>query len=411
LFRTDGGGVSELLYLDTARLGRMSPGAVAAHRDFVTLAGDEGGGLYFDRFLSGGLQSCPSSFQSLYPGLAEWEGVGRLKSDLRSLAGGHHDLPVLLATRSIILLRFAVRFLFHPCRNVLSTDLDWPPYATELSREAERSGRNVTRLAIRNDILSGRLTESELVDVICDQFSQAKCDGLYLTAVSNIGVRFPTERIVRRLETNHTVRAVVIDGAQEFCQLPSSLASSCCDLYLTGTHKWLCAYHPLGIAFYGRERSRERVQTMLAHMISSREIDDQLLRFTSRLEMGAVERISETVNITPLFSAQGAVAHARRSENGFRVRSGTLRSAAEVAGGAGWIPLLPHTELRSGILLLQAERQVVRGHDPETLRSALRESGIAATAYPDGLLRLSMLPAGWRSGELEHLCNALKLIA
>ena len=32
--------MSELLYLDTARLGRMSPGAQQAHRDFVTLAGD-----------------------------------------------------------------------------------------------------------------------------------------------------------------------------------------------------------------------------------------------------------------------------------------------------------------------------------------------------------------------------------
>jgi selenocysteine lyase/cysteine desulfurase len=403
--------VPELLYLDTARLGRMSPGAAAAHRDFVTLAGDEGGGLYFDRFLSGGLKSCPDSFQSRYSGLADWEGVGRLKADLRSLAGGHHNLPVLLATRSITLLRFAVRLLFHPCRNVLATDLDWPPYAAELSREAECSGRTVTRLSVREDILSGRLSESELVDLVCDQFGQAQCDGLYLTAVNNMGVRFPSERIVRRLETNHTVRAVVIDGAQEFCQMPSSLTSNCCDLYLTGIHKWLCGYHPLGIAFYGRERSRERVQTMLAHMISSREIDDPLLRLTSRLEMSAVERQSETVNITPLFSAQGAVADAQRSANRFHVRPDTFQSAAEVAAGAGWKPFFPQPELRSRILLLQAERAVVREHAPETLRSTLRDSGIAATAYPDGLIRLSMPVTDWRPSELEHLQSALQQIA
>jgi hypothetical protein len=37
----------------------MSPGAAAAHRDFVTMAGDEGGWLYFDRFLSNGFGTAP----------------------------------------------------------------------------------------------------------------------------------------------------------------------------------------------------------------------------------------------------------------------------------------------------------------------------------------------------------------
>ena len=403
--------MSELLYLDTARLGRMSPGAAAAHRDFVAVAGDEGGGLYFDRFLAGGLESCPHTFQSQYPGLAAWHGVGRLKADLQSLAGGHSDLPVLLATRSAALLKFAARFLFHPCRNVLATDLDWPPYAAALSREAELSGRIVTRISVRDAILSGRFTEAELLDFVCDQFVHAGCDGLYLTAVNNIGVRFPAEQIVRRLEAKHIVRGVVIDGAQEFCHLPSVLASGCCDIYLTGSHKWLCGYHPLGIAYYGRERSRECVETLLAHMMASGEIDDPLLRFTARLETGAVERLSETVNLSPLFSAQGAVADARGSVNLSRVRKYNFQSAADIAAEAGWKPFLPCSELRSGILLLHAERPSVRNIDPEILRTELRDSGIAATVYPDGLIRLSMPPADWRPGELEHLRRTLSLIA
>ena len=42
------------LYLDTARLGRMSRRAQRAQIDFVRLAGEEGCSLYWDRFLRGG---------------------------------------------------------------------------------------------------------------------------------------------------------------------------------------------------------------------------------------------------------------------------------------------------------------------------------------------------------------------
>ena len=42
------------LYLDTARLGRMSPRAQRAQIDFVRLAGEEGCTLYWERFLRDG---------------------------------------------------------------------------------------------------------------------------------------------------------------------------------------------------------------------------------------------------------------------------------------------------------------------------------------------------------------------
>lgn len=186
------------------------------------------------------------------------------KADLRTLAGCPPSAPVLLASRSAALLRFAVRFLFRPCRNVLATDLDWPAYKAVLLAEAGAAGRVVTEVPLRDDVMAGRLTEAELLDRVCQRFAAAGCDGLYLTAVSNLGVRVPVERIVRRLEARHTVRAVVVDGAQEFAQFPDPAAAGVCDLYLAGSHKWLSGYHPLGIAFYGRRRSRGRVDTMLA---------------------------------------------------------------------------------------------------------------------------------------------------
>ncbi len=403
--------MSDLLYLDTARLGRMSPGAAAAHRDFVTMAGDEGGGLYFDRFLSNGFRDCPNSFVSRYPGLDGWHGVGRLKAGLRSLAGSPAESPILLASRSTALMRFAARLLYHPCRNVLTTDLDWPPYKTILAAEAAASGRTLTEVPLCEGVLSRRITEDELIDLVCDRFDRAGCDGLYLTAVNNLGVRFPVEKVVRRLEAVHTVRTVVVDGAQEFCHLPSSLGSEVCDLYLAGSHKWLRGHHPLGMAFYGRRQSRGRVESVLAHGIRSGEIDDPLLRFTTRLEGSTKEHLSETVNLAPLFSTQGALADAPDSVGVLPTRLRNLEEAVVVVAGAGWEPQLPVLELRSGMLLVRARRPRIRAGDPESLRAALRDAGVAATTYPGGLVRLSMPADAWRPGELDHLRRAFKLVA
>lgn len=401
----------ELLYLDTARLGRMSPGAAAANRDFVALAGDEGGGLYFDRFLANGFRECPDSFPTRYPGLANWRGVGGLKADLRLLAGCATDSPLLLASRSTALMRFAARLLFHSCRNVLTTDLDWPPYKAILAAETAAAARTLTEVPLREGVFSGRLTESDLIDMVCDRFAEAKCDGLYLTAVNNLGVRVPVERVVRRLEAAHTVRIVVVDAAQEFCHVPHSLRPESCDLYLAGAHKWLRGYHPLGMAFYGRRQSRGRVQTVLAHGVRSGEIDDPLLRFTARLESGTDEHVSETVNLTPLFSTNGALADAGNSAGAWRTRMRNLEAAAATLFGVGWKPLLAAREFRSGILLVRAERPKIQAADSDSLRAALREAGIAATTYPGGLARLSMPSDSWQPGELEHLGRAFKLLA
>jgi hypothetical protein len=56
--------VNDLLYLDTARLGRPSPRTVQAATDSLALAAEEGGSAYFDRFLRGGLVDCPAWMQS-----------------------------------------------------------------------------------------------------------------------------------------------------------------------------------------------------------------------------------------------------------------------------------------------------------------------------------------------------------
>ncbi len=340
------------LYLDTARLGRMTPRAQQAHVDFVRLAGEEGSSLFFERFLQSGTQAWSTQAQARYPGLSLWHGVGALKASLRALAGSLPDLPMLLANRSAQLMKLAARLLYHPCKNVLVTDLGWPPYHELLAAEAARAGTVLTSVPVRDMALQGRVSEDNIVEAVRAHYLRHRCDGLFLTAVSHLGVRLPVERLVRSLESAAEPRFVVIDGSQDFCHVSSDLRHEYCDLYLAGCHKWLQAYHPMGLAFYGRRRSRFVIETVLDHLLRQGELDDPLLRFSTQLETDRLDGRTETVSESglPVFLPGGGrrcLARGRRpfvlsppaagQPHGGHRRGGGVRLAAAAAA-----PGFPH---------------------------------------------------------------------
>jgi len=398
------------LYLDTARLGRMSRRAQHAHVDLSRLAGEEAGSVFFERFLVEGSRDWCSTLRCRYPGLECWQGVAPLKEGLRALAGSTPTLPVLMVNRLSQLMRFAARLLFHPCRNVLVTDLGWPPYHEILDSEARRAGRAVTTARLKTWILEGKV-----IDVIRRRFLEADCDGLFLTSVSHLGIRLPVERLVRALEDIRKVRLVVVDGAQHFCHVAADLSNEYCDLYLAGSHKWLQGFHPMGLGFYGRQRSRATIETVLKHLLASGELDDPLLRFTTQLETAVLDGVTETVNVFPLFTCQGAVAEALESSVAppphLGARQQNLAKAAELAESCGWRPVQATSPFASGILLLEAERESTRGVPAQHLRRSFAANGIALTAYDGGLIRLSMPGEEWQPAEIEQLRMALHAVA
>ena len=406
---------STLLYLDTARLGRMTPRAQQAHFDFARLAGEEGGSFHFERFLRRGAEGGSHSLAGRYPGLAGWTGIGGLKESLRSLAKSQPELPVLVASRSAQLMRLAARLLVHRCHNVLTSDLGWPSYHDILVSECRSRNQAVTMIALRDAMVRGQMTVDEVVASVRDEFLRRGCDGLFLTAVSNLGYRLPVERIVRAVEAVRQVWFVVIDGAQEFAHVSADLRHEYCDLYLAGCHKWLGAYHPMGLGFYGRRRSRSFIETVLSHLLGAGELDDPLLRFSTQLETDALDGTSETVGLASLFSCQGAVADALEGgdmpSRCLPGRVESLMAAATVAASAGWRPLLASAAFRTGILLLQAEREKKKELPAPELRRAFSERGVALTAYDGGIIRLSMPGEGWRPGEIEQLQGVLAAVA
>lgn len=403
------------LYLDTARLGRMSRRAQQAHIDFARLASEEGGSTFFERFLREGTEAWSPTAKSRFPGLAGWQGIASLKANLRLLAGSSPELPVLVVSRSSQLMKFAARLLFQTCRHVMATDLGWPPYREILDSEARRAGRTVTTVSLRDVLLRDHANVNDVVEAAKATFLEAGCDGLFLTAVSHRGLHLPCEALVRALEAAREVRSVVIDGAQDFCHASADLSHEYCDLYLAGCHKWLGAFHPMGLGFYGRHSSARMIETLVASLLASRELDDPLLKFTTQIETAKLDGETETVGLIPLFTCLGAVEdaldHPCSLPEVLRWRQANVLKASFLAAGCGWQPLLPSEPFRTGILLMQAEREKTRRQLADDLRDSFAQQGVAITAYDQGIARLSMPAEPWQPPEFDQLDAALRSVA
>lgn len=381
------------LYLDTARLGRMCPEARAADHDFARFASEEGCSLYFERFLRSGYTALPISLAREYPGLAFWAGVRGFKNDLKSALLLPRERQVLIANRSAQLVRLAARLLASQCENTLVTDMEWPAYLQSLEAEIGRAGRTLTKLTLREAVLRDGATDVELVERIVAEYRRADCDGLFLSAVTFQGVRMPLPAIIQALGPRDRPRFTVVDGAQAVNHIPLGLAAGYCDLLLTGCHKWLRAYHPLGLAFCCHAATENHIRQTCADMRRRRELDDPLLAFSSQLETGERENFSETVNLGPMFTAAAAVRRmlasprAKRAE--FASQVDNADRVAERASSAGWRPMRPADPMRSGILLLEPRSPGTCSAPPDVLRERLLAAGVALTTYEGATVRAS----------------------
>ena len=391
------------LYLDTARLGQMSPSAFRASVDFARFACEHGCSLYFSELLIGGFSAWPAALRDRYPDLGDWHGVGSLAKRLRVLAQARADSHVVLASRSATLMQFAARLLIGPCRNVLLTDLTWPAYEHIFQQQRRSASCGVTKLALRSSILRDRLPASEVVDRIVDGFVAQGCDGLFLPLVDNLGVRLPVEEIVKRIRSVAELRFVAVDGAQAIGHVPLSLDQNYCDVLIAGCHKWLSAFNPMGFAFFGHPRTSSYVQSSLDRWTGSGELDDPLLSFSREVTSGAVRPFGETVSVAPLFSASGAVSDAGQRHESVAPQT-NLELINQVAAGTGWRMLSPHAELQSKVVILEAPNR--RHYPPEQLRRHFVSQGVALTAYDGGLIRISLPGYSLEQNQLDRLHSA-----
>jgi hypothetical protein len=376
----------QALYLDAARMGRMTPSTQRALQAFVRLAGEKGCTLYFERFLKDGYR----------PGrdpedLKVWQGIRELKQTLSAVAGAAVDSPLtLLAGRAANLVRMAARFLFRHCKCVLVTDLTWPSYFRTLLREARRASRTIVSVPCRDMIFGDRATPQEICSRITSAADATGCRGALLPHVSHDGIRLPVEDLCRPFSAQGV--HCVLDGAQALAHVPVNLSTSPCDFYIGGCHKWLGAYLPLGVGFCPRRKSPFPDKLP--------RIDDPLLAFVRRLESGTENRFSETVNVAPLFSCRAALQDLGNVAEDLTARRMNAERLIEVLDYR-WTPIQPHQGFRSGILLLKAAHPDL----PDNIRSLFLSSGIALTVYEQGVLRLSLPKVLWTPDELARIAR------
>ena len=269
--------------------------------------------------------------------------------------------------------------------------MEWPAYMAALEAECRRVQRTLTTVPIRQAVFRDRIPKEALVSRLAAHYRQHDCDGLFLT-VTYQGVRMPIQETVEAIGPAGRPRFTVVDG--QLNHVPLRVTAESCDLLLTGCHKWLRAYHPLGLAFCCRARSERYIITMCRDMFLRGELDDPLLSFTTQLENEKLERFSETVNLAPMFTAAAAVRTMMRSDrtkcDELATQIDNVEQVAEHSNATGWRPIRPDNPMHTGILLLEAADRQTRVAPIDRLRERFLAGGVALTAYDGGIVRASL---------------------
>lgn len=373
------------IYLDTARLGPMTPAARHAHLDFVRLATEEPSSLYFETFLRHGYSAWPLEYQSRFPALQIWPGVAGLKRSIAQLVQAPEHWRVSLASRSRALLDVAAHCQYRICRHVLSTDLAWQPYLEIIAKMAKQTQNRLTVIPLRERILREGWNAAEIVEYMTQEYHCLECDGLFLPAIDHLGIQLPLAPIVRRIREHSELRFCLVDAAQAFCHVPLNDVVEVADYIVAGTHKWMGAYLPMSLGLYGHSRSREMIEHITADLIET----DPLMEFMAQIEGQNPTGGSETVNLSPLFACAGAVSDQsanRASSNPSDSQMTTLSPAIH----GHWRPLEVAAGLRTRIILYEPRQRSQLKTSGDAVRATWLEAGYIVSGYADGLARVSV---------------------
>ena len=397
----------ELLYLDTARLGLMSPRACRASVDFARFAGEYGATLYLTDFLKDGFSSLPSRLASSYSGLEDWHGVTALRKTLLEVAGADPSANVLVASRAATLMQIAARLLVRPCNNIFVTDVSWPAYQHTLQRAAHQCGSQITTVKIRRDLLRGKLTADELIVRIVTQFSNSSCDGLFLPLVDNLGVQIPISRIVASIRKKCELRLAVVDAAQAYNHVSLDETIRACDVVIAGCHKWLNAFTPMGVGFFGRTGSCDYIRDSVCRWKRQGRIDDPLMQFADELELNQPRQFGETVSISPLLTSNGAAVEALEKQVSRDIIESNVDSLTSIAESHRWRTLVSDPALSSRIMLMQSGQLEVQKLSSESLRRRFLDRGIALSSYAKGIIRVALPTRCLTKNDLVRLDHTL----
>lgn len=388
--------MSRLLYLDTARLGQMSPTAFKTHCDFVRLMAEDPSSPYTEQFLLDGATASPEIAQR-FPELARWHGIEGLKQQLRNAFAANTDsnTEVLLASRTTSLMQMSIRSLLtNGQRHLLLTDLTWPPYRKWIQRYANRNGIKLSMLPLRQSIWQRGFTADDVATVILGHVRKTQADSLFLPAVTHTGIRLPLPTILKATYSEPFQVHTIIDASQAYGHIDTTDWTHLADFTFGGCHKWVRAYLPLGVAF---AREPQPFSRHRGHA------PDPLTQFCDTSQAG--QGLMETVNLTPLITANGAVLDLSATMAACHSPATLCDFETLIDGRSTLRTAERHHALASNILLLQPSDLSWRNLSPQHLRGGLAGNGVAVTTYRGGRIRLSLLQAN--SHSLKRTANQL----
>ena len=401
-------------YMDTARLGQACPASMQVQCEFAGLAAYDPSFCSIG-FLKDGASDWPSSLRSEFPTLSEWQGLAHLKRLFAAAVGVEDSQRVFLANQTARLVRIAARAMARQCHRVMTTDLNWPAWQSIVADEAARHGREIKQIAISDSVMQHGWTANDIVNHLATTYCENRCDGLFLPAVSSLGITVPVAQLVASLRRQSEVRFVLVDAAQAFGQVSLESITASCDVLVTGCHKWLGAHLPMGVAVAGNSLAAKQFRCVVSGRDASLLCSDPLLMLTEQLQADEVNRYAETVSIVPMLAANAALSSGQAdpviTEQEFAQRLNNLDEAAACLSDSSWCPVSLNQTTRSAIMLATANHASVRQAAPDTLQTHFRNHGIALSAYQGGLLRLSMPSGILQQNYLEFLSSAFQTVS
>lgn len=397
------------IYLDTARLGKVSPTAMAIQTDYLRFSAEQGSSHALRDLLTAGGQAWPKYWQRSYPLLAKWRGISQFKERLRKIVGAKDSSNVILANRPHALMLLAAHLLVRSSTCILTTDLAWPPFQKTLSQVAEKFGRRIVRVRLRHLIQGGGDADA-ITQMISKAYQLASATALFLPAITHDGIQLPLGQIAERIRKERELRFFVVDGAQHLAHGVTTISEMHCDYYLAGTHKWLRSLYPLGVAIYAHRGSNDLIVTTRDELRSLGILNDPLVFFASQLEGQKCDEVTETINLSALLSAYGATLDAKPAEerkNLFSVQLASAVAAGERAKNHGWRVRHLSDDLRSGIQMLRPPATWTS--DFTELQRHFEQSGIVATTYQNGTVRLSFPQSALAQDALDTIQGSFQL--
>jgi hypothetical protein len=387
-----------MLYLDTARLGLVSPSAKRALIAAMEFNQVFGAGAYFDELLMSGAGGVAGANE--FDGLEIWPGIEAFSADIKETFFGSNQGDLVFASKTSSLMLLAAEMLFGRCSRVLVTDLNWQPYDGILESVANEKKGQISKVEIKQQIFIQSLSVDAVVEKIASTFVTEKCDGIFLPAVCDWGIKLPVQRVLRRICGHREIRFSMVDTAQAINHIDLHWVRGEVDFSFGGTHKWLRSYEPMAIGHFAKPSSRTFIRDAIDRHLADNPLADPLLRIT---QSNAPQK-SETVNLCPLFAAGGALRDAKTTQ--LETHSDHPRSAmGDAVSSTNWEIVCSDTDLNSRIRILKNPN--LEYADPRLIRNTLNRMGVTASVYAGGICRVSV-PEPITQFQVERINLALR---